>query len=82
LTDELRRDLEEVLRKHGGALDTIGHPTTTLEDYFLHIVEESKRHPGRRYLPGAEAARVTAPAPAGGVSGAPGAPPGAITERP
>src|SRR6516165_7111130 len=29
LTDELRRDLEEVLRKHGGKLDTIGHPTTT-----------------------------------------------------
>src|SRR5262245_56803097 len=40
LTDELRRDLEEVLRKHGGRLDTLGHPTTTLEDYFLRIVEE------------------------------------------
>src|ERR671937_388313 len=51
LTDELRRDLEEVLRRHGGKLDTLGHPTTTLEDYFLRIVEESKAHPGRRYLP-------------------------------
>ena len=49
LTDELRRDLDEVVRKHGGALDTIGHPTTTLEDYFLRIVEESKSRPGRRY---------------------------------
>ena len=56
LTDDLRRDLEEVLRKHGGKLDTIGHPTTTLEDYFLHIVEESKAHPGRRFLPGKEPA--------------------------
>jgi ABC-2 type transport system ATP-binding protein len=57
LTDDLRRELEEVLRKHGGKLDTIGHPTTTLEDYFLRIVEESKAHPGRRFLPGAEPAR-------------------------
>ena len=32
----------------------VGHPTTTLEDYFLHIVEESKAHPGRRFLPGKE----------------------------
>ena len=49
-----------MLRKHGGKLDTIGHPTTTLEDYFLRIVEESKAHPGRRFLPGKEpaAARV------------------------
>ena len=56
LTDDLRRDLEDVLRKHGGKLDTIGHPTTTLEDYFLRIVEESKAHPGRRFLPGKEPA--------------------------
>src|SRR5205823_14961291 len=51
LTDELRRDLEEVLRKHGGRVESLGHPTTTLEDLFLRIVEESKAHPGRRYLP-------------------------------
>jgi ABC-2 type transport system ATP-binding protein len=55
LTADLRRDLEEVLHKHGGKLDTIGHPTTTLEDYFLHIVEQSKAHPGRRFQPGKEA---------------------------
>jgi ABC-2 type transport system ATP-binding protein len=54
LSEDLRRDLEELLRKHGGKLDTIGHPTTTLEDYFLRIVEESKAHPGRRFLPGSE----------------------------
>src|SRR6516225_2464487 len=60
LTDALRRDLEEVLARHGGRLDTIGHPTTTLEDYFLHIVEERKAHPGRRYLPGTEKAAAPA----------------------
>src|SRR3954471_9149767 len=67
LTPELQRELEEVLRRHGGKLDAVGHPTTTLEDYFLHIVEESKAHPGRRYLPGQDAgaarpAAATAPA--------------------
>jgi ABC-2 type transport system ATP-binding protein len=51
LKDELRRDLEEVLQRHGGRLEMFGHPTTTLEELFLRIVEESKRHPGRRFLP-------------------------------
>jgi len=52
---ELRADLEEVFRKHGGTLEAVGHPTTTLEELFLMIVEESKARPGRRYLPPAEA---------------------------
>ncbi len=51
INETLRRELEEVLRRHGGEVDSIGHPTTTLEDYFLKIVEESKARPGRRYLP-------------------------------
>src|SRR5262249_47945405 len=54
LTDALRRDLEEVLRRHGGVLEFIGHPTTSLEAMFLEIVAESKAHPGRRYLPPVE----------------------------
>jgi ABC-2 type transport system ATP-binding protein len=51
LSDALRRDLEEVFARHGGRVEFVGHPTTTLEDLFLHIVAESKAHPGRRYLP-------------------------------
>lgn len=51
LNEDLRRDLEAVLAKHGGKIETIGHPTTTLEDLFLRIVAQSKAHPGRRYLP-------------------------------
>jgi ABC-2 type transport system ATP-binding protein len=51
VSDALRRDLEEVLTRHGGKLEFLGHPTTTLEDLFLRIVEQSKAHPGRRYLP-------------------------------
>ncbi|MBX9583244.1 MAG: ABC transporter ATP-binding protein [Gemmataceae bacterium] len=55
-TPELRADLEAVFRKYGGRLEAVGHPTTTLEDLFLRIVEESKARPGRRYLPPAETA--------------------------
>jgi ABC-2 type transport system ATP-binding protein len=51
LTDALRKDLEEVLHRHGGRLEMLGHPTTTLEELFLHIVQESKAHPGRRFRP-------------------------------
>jgi ABC-2 type transport system ATP-binding protein len=69
LTEALRRDLETVLQKHGGTLDSVGHPTTTLEDYFLRIVEESKARPGRRFLPEKEGAdkgqQVAQPVPAG-----------------
>jgi len=51
LSDDLRRELAEVLQRHGGQLDTLGHPTTTLEHLFLRIIQESKEHPGRRYQP-------------------------------
>jgi ABC-2 type transport system ATP-binding protein len=71
LTEELEADLRAVIAKHGGRLDSVGHPTTTLEDFFLNVVEESKKHPGRRYQPGAEAPRPVPPAaPAGGPSDA------------
>jgi ABC-2 type transport system ATP-binding protein len=74
LTDALRQDLEEVLRKHGGKMDSLAHPTKTLEDYFLRIVEESKAHPGRRFLPEAGGApqRPAAPPPAAGTGAATG----------
>jgi ABC-2 type transport system ATP-binding protein len=55
---ELKADLEAVFRKHGGTLEAVGHPTTTLEELFLKIVEESKARPGRRYLPPTEAAKA------------------------
>src|SRR5213078_3906146 len=42
LNDELKRDLEATLAKHGGKIEFIGHPTTTLEALFLRIIEESK----------------------------------------
>jgi len=53
---ELKAELEAVFRKHGGELETVGHPTSTLEELFLREVEESKKRPGRRFLPPAEGA--------------------------
>src|SRR5436309_2043485 len=62
VSDALRRDLEAVIQKHGGTLETFGHPTTTLEDLFVRIVAESKARPGRRYLPAADEQGNGAPA--------------------
>jgi ABC-2 type transport system ATP-binding protein len=62
LSRELRNDLEEVIRRHGGSVESLGHPTTTLEDLFLRIVAESKAHPGRRYLPSAQGPAAGTPA--------------------
>jgi ABC-2 type transport system ATP-binding protein len=53
---ELKAELEAVFRKHGGQLETVGHPASTLEELFLRVIEESKARPGRRYLPPAEEA--------------------------
>ena len=53
LTDALKSELEAVIERHGGKLESFGHPTTTLEDLFKKVVEESKARPGRRYLPAA-----------------------------
>lgn len=56
LDDKVKQELAAVIEKHGGKLESFGHPTTTLEDLFLRIVDESKARPGRRYLPPTEAA--------------------------
>ena len=60
LSDALRQELAAVIERHGGRLEHFGHPTTTLEDLFLRIVEESKARPGRRYLPPTDGSRVRA----------------------
>ncbi len=55
-TPELKAELAAVFKKHGGELEVVGHPSSTLEELFLRVVEESKARPGRRYLPPAEEA--------------------------
>lgn len=51
LNGEARREIEEVVRRHGGEVLSIAHPTTTLEDLFLKVIKESEAHPGRRFVP-------------------------------
>ena len=51
LTDSLRHDLEAVIRNMAASWNRSAIPTTTLEDLFKRVVEESKARPGRRYLP-------------------------------
>jgi ABC-2 type transport system ATP-binding protein len=41
-------EIRNVIHRHGGDDVTVDHPTTTLEELFLRIVQESEAHPGRR----------------------------------
>src|SRR3954466_10940035 len=59
LPEAALREIREVIRRHGGELLSVDHPTTTLEELFLRIVRESDLHPGRRRV--AEPARPAAP---------------------
>ncbi|VTR93835.1 abc transporter atp-binding protein : ABC transporter related protein OS=Pirellula staleyi (strain ATCC 27377 / DSM 6068 / ICPB 4128) GN=Psta_2389 PE=4 SV=1: ABC_tran [Gemmata massiliana] len=75
---ELKADLEAVFKKHGGSIETVGHPSSTLEELFLRVIEESRARPGRRYLPPEEATRSTAVPPSSApvaATTAPAAPP-------
>jgi ABC-2 type transport system ATP-binding protein len=74
LSADLERDLAAVIEKHGGAVEAVDHPTTTLEELFLRIVKESQDRPGRRYLPAVEREAVAAPVTAGKSGAAPATP--------
>ncbi|MCA8997282.1 MAG: ABC transporter ATP-binding protein [Planctomycetaceae bacterium] len=52
LSEEAKREVEEVLKKHGATVKSVSHPTATLEDLFLRTVAESESRPGRRFEPG------------------------------
>ncbi|MBV8267942.1 MAG: ABC transporter ATP-binding protein, partial [Planctomycetaceae bacterium] len=42
------QEIRDVIARHGATLESVDHPTTTLEELFLRIVRESDLHPGRR----------------------------------
>lgn len=48
LPKEAEDEIRAVVAKYGGELLAVEHPTATLEDLFLHIVQEAEAHPGRR----------------------------------
>jgi len=41
-------EVRNVIERYNGKVHSIGNPTTTLEDLFLKIIDESEAHPGRR----------------------------------
>lgn len=48
LTDDAKREIAEVIQRHGGHVESIDNPTATMEDLFLNIVRESEARPGAR----------------------------------
>ncbi len=53
LDEAAQEEIKEVVRRHGGEVQFIGNPVTTLEELFLNIIRESEAHPGRRVRGGA-----------------------------
>jgi ABC-2 type transport system ATP-binding protein len=53
LSEAAKEEIREVVRRHGGEVQSMGNPTTTLEELFLNIIRESEAHPGRRVRGGA-----------------------------
>ena len=50
LTQECRAELGKVIDRHGGKLLEMDNPSTTLEELFLSIVQDSEARPGRRVV--------------------------------
>ena len=48
LNDQAKEEIAEVIRRHGGTVNSIDNPTATMEDLFLNIVRESEARPGAR----------------------------------
>ncbi|HWA96882.1 MAG TPA: ABC transporter ATP-binding protein [Pirellulales bacterium] len=50
LSAEAIAEVRQVIERHQGQVLDVEHPTTTLEELFLRIVEDSEAHPGRRTI--------------------------------
>lgn len=48
LSEDAKREIEAVIERNQASLVSMSHPTTTLEDLFLRIVQESEERPGKR----------------------------------
>ncbi len=52
LPKSAHKEIEDLIKKHGGDVISVENPRTTLEELFLGIVRESEQRPGRRALSG------------------------------
>ena len=50
LSPEAIKDIEAVIKKHGGNVLKVDQPTANLEDLFLKTVQESRERPGHRLV--------------------------------
>jgi ABC-2 type transport system ATP-binding protein len=48
LSEAAKSEIQAVIERHHGSLVSMGNPTTTLEELFLKIVQDSAARPGRR----------------------------------
>ena len=48
LSADCQNEIRDVISRHHGELLEMGNPTTTLEELFLTIVQDSEQRPGRR----------------------------------
>jgi len=48
LNKNAQEEIRRVVEKHDGKVLSMGNPTTTLEELFLTIIQQSEAHPGRR----------------------------------
>jgi ABC-2 type transport system ATP-binding protein len=48
LTDACKAEIRQVIERNQGDLVTMDNPTTTLEELFINIVQDSEARPGRR----------------------------------
>jgi len=48
LSEDAKREIQQIIEKSGGNLKRMDNPTTTMEELFLDIVRESDQRPGRR----------------------------------
>jgi ABC-2 type transport system ATP-binding protein len=48
LSEEAVEEIKQVIARNGGTVEFVGNPTSTLEELFLSIIEESEARPGRR----------------------------------
>ena len=48
LSEDAKKEIAEVIKRHGGDVKSIDNPTATMEDLFLNIVRESEARPGAR----------------------------------
>ena len=54
LSDDAKKEIADVIRRHGGEVESIDNPTATMEDLFLNIVRESEARPGARRVSATE----------------------------